>query len=411
MVECRKTINGVNFIIMNKQEIQNYIEIYKSGLLENIIPFWTKNSIDWADGGFTFCLDRDGTVIDTDKGVWQTGRFTWMILTMYNEVEKRDEWLKIGKHGIDFLENHCYDENGKMYFIVDKKGDPIRMRRYVFSESFAAIAYAAYYKATGNEKYKERAVEAFDTFLKYNTTPGMIEPKFTDNRKMRGMGGPMIGIVTAQELRKNLGDESYTEQISAWIDEIQKYFMNYEYKAVMEIASPDGELIDHFDGRTLNPGHAIEGAWFIMQEAKRRDNDAELIKLGTTMLDWMWEIGWDKEYGGMLYFRDIKGLPVQEYWHDMKFWWPHNETVIATLLAYELTGDKKYAIWHKQVHDWTFKHFPDSEHGEWYGYLHRDGRISVPLKGNIWKGPFHIPRMYFKAWQICEDIMEKNQHL
>ncbi len=393
---------------MNKQTIKTYLDTYKIGLLENIIPFWIKHSIDWEDGGFTFCLDRDGTVIDTDKGVWQTGRFTWMILTMYNEVEQREEWLEIGKHGIDFLEKHCYDENGKMYFIVDKKGDPIRMRRYVFSESFAAIAYAAYYKATGDEKYKERAVEAFDAFLKYNITPGMIEPKFTDNRKMRGMGGPMIGIVTAQELRNNLGDESYTKQITAWIDEIQKYFLNYEYKAVMEIVSSDGDLIDHFDGRTLNPGHAIEGAWFIMQEAKRRNNDPELIKLGTTMLDWMWEIGWDKEYGGMLYFKDVKGLPVQEYWHDMKFWWPHNETVIATLLAYELTGDEKYALWHKQVHDWTFKHFPDNEHGEWYGYLHRDGTVSVPLKGNIWKGPFHIPRMYLKAWKICEEILAKN---
>ncbi|MBT3383474.1 MAG: N-acylglucosamine 2-epimerase [Prolixibacteraceae bacterium] len=387
---------------MNKQTIQNYLETYKKGLLENIIPFWTKHSIDWEDGGFNFCLDRDGTVIDTDKGVWQTGRFTWMILTLYNEVEQKEEWLKIGKHGIDFLEKHCYDENGKMYFIVDKQGEPIRMRRYVFSESFAAIAYAAYYKATGIEEYKEKAKEAFDTFLRYNTTPGLIAPKFTDNRKMRGMGGPMIGIVTAQELRKNLNDNSYTTQITEWINEIQKYFLNHEYKAVMEAVGLNGELVDHFDGRTLNPGHAIEGAWFILQEAKLRNNNPELIKLGTTMLDWMWEIGWDKEYGGMLYFKDVKGLPIQEYWHDMKFWWPHNETVIATLMAYELTGDKKYAEMHKQVHDWTFKHFPDQEHGEWYGYLHRDGRISVPLKGNIWKGPFHIPRMYLMAWKSCE---------
>jgi len=186
---------------MNKAAIQKYSEIYKKGLLENIIPFWTKHCIDWVDGGFTFCLDRDGTVIDTDKGVWQTGRFTWMILTMYNEVEQKEEWLKIGKHGIDFLEKHCYNENGKMYFIIDKQGDPIRMRRYVFSESFAAIAYAAYYKATGIEKYKAKAKEAFDTFLRFNTVPGLIPPKFTGKRKMRGMGGPMIGIVTAQELQ------------------------------------------------------------------------------------------------------------------------------------------------------------------------------------------------------------------
>ncbi|MDX1284667.1 MAG: AGE family epimerase/isomerase [Draconibacterium sp.] len=391
---------------MEKEIIKKYLEIYKAGLLKSIIPFWIKYCIDWEDGGFTFCLDRDGTIIDTDKGVWQTGRFTWMILTLYNDVEQKEEWLKIGKHGIDFLEKYCYDENGKMYFIVDKQGDPIRMRRYVFSESFAAIAYAAYYKATGIEEYKEKAKTAFETFIRYNTIPGLIPPKFTENRKMRGMGTPMIGIVTAQELRKNLGDDSYTNQINKWIYEIEKYFMNHEYKAVMEVVGPYGELIDHFDGRCLNPGHAIEGAWFVLQEARLRNNNSKLIKLGTTMLDWMWDIGWDMEYGGMLYFRDVKDLPVQEYWHDMKFWWPHNETIIATLMAYELTGDEKYAEMHKLVHDWTFKHFPDEEYGEWYGYLHRDGRISVPLKGNIWKGPFHIPRMYLMAWKSCERILK-----
>ncbi len=389
------------------KDIKEYIDIYKDGLLENIIPFWIKNCVDEEDGGFTFCLDRDGTIIDTDKGVWQTGRFAWTLGTLYNEVEKNPEWLRLAKHGIDFLDKHCYDTDGRMFFIVDKKGQPVRKRRYTFSESFAAIAYSAYYKATGEEEYAEKARNAFAMFHKYGTTPGLVEPKFTEHREMRGMGVPMIGIVTAQELRMNLGDDSYTSYIDSWIAEIKKYFMNEEYKAVMETVGPNGEFLDHFDGRMLNPGHAIEGAWFVMQEAKHRNNDPELIKMGTTMLDWMWEIGWDKEYGGILYFRDVKGLPVQEYWQDMKFWWPQNETIIATLMAYELTGDKKYLEMHEQIHEWTFKHFPDKEHGEWYGYLHRDGRVSTPLKGNIWKGPFHIPRMYLKAWKTLENI-DKN---
>jgi N-acylglucosamine 2-epimerase len=384
--------------------INNYIKTYKEGLLNNIIPFWIKHSIDREDGGFLFCLDRDGTVIDTDKGVWQTGRFTWMLGTLYNEVEQRDEWLELAKHGADFLTNHCFDADGRMYFLVTKEGKPVRKRRYVFSESFAAIAYSTLYKATGEEHYKEKALECFNVYMRYSTTPGLIPPKFSEERKMRGMGGPMIGIVTAQELRKNLNDESFTDLINGWIDEIEKYFIKPEYKAVMETVGLNGEIIDHFDGRTLNPGHAIEGAWFILNEAKHQGNDSELIKLGTKMLDWMWEIGWDKEHGGITYFKDVKGLPVQEYWHDMKFWWPQNETIIATLLAYELTGDEKYAKWHKMIHDYVFSHFPDKEHGEWFGYLHRDGSISSTLKGNIWKGPFHIPRMYLMAWKICENI-------
>jgi N-acylglucosamine 2-epimerase len=217
----------------------------------------------------------------------------------------------------------------------------------------------------------------------------------------------MIGIGTAQELRKNLGDSSFTPLIDKWIEEIRSDFMNYEYRTVMENVGPNGEIIDHFDGRTVTPGHAIEGAWFILEEARQRNNDANLIRMGTTMLEWMWETGWDKKHGGILYFLDVRGRPVQEYWHDMKFWWPQNEAIIATLMAYEMTGEDKYASWHEMIHQWAFKHFPDPEYGEWFGYLHRDGSLSSSLKGNIWKGPFHIPRMYLTAWKTLERILAK----
>jgi N-acylglucosamine 2-epimerase len=223
---------------------------------------------------------------------------------------------------------------------------------------------------------------------------------------MTGIGSFMIAINAAQELRLNLGDvEVNGRTCTGWIDHciatIERDFMKPELGALMEVVGPGGAIIDHFDGRTLNPGHAIEAAWFIMHEGKLR-TDKRLISMGLTILDWMWKRGWDDEFGGLFYFRDLRNLPVQEYWHDMKFWWPHCEAMIATLLAWTLTGDDKYAAWHQQVHDWSFKHFADPEFGEWYGYLHRDGKISVPLKGNMWKGPFHLPRALLYCWQLLE---------
>ncbi|MFM1944023.1 MAG: hypothetical protein RI897_3005, partial [Verrucomicrobiota bacterium] len=172
-----------------------------------------------------------------------------------------------------------------------------------------------------------------------------------------------------------------------------------EIGALMEVVDPSGEPIDHFDGRTLNPGHAIEAAWFILREAAHRD-DRRLVGLGCAILDAMWRRGWDAECGGLFYFRDVHNKPVQEYWHDMKFWWPHDETLIATLLAYQLTHNTKYARWHQQLHDWSFRHFADPHHGEWFGYLHRDGTPSSTLKGNLWKSFFHHPR----ALWLCSVI-------
>ena len=172
----------------------------------------------------------------------------------------------------------------------------------------------------------------------------------------------------------------------------------------MECVAPDGGILDHHDGRTLNPGHAIECAWFIMHEGRHR-NDTRLIALGTRILDCMWARGWDAEHGGLLYFTDLKGLPVQEYWHDMKFWWPHNEAIIATLLAWKLTGNSRYAEMHRLVHDWSFQHFPDTKHGEWFGYLHRDGSLSSRAKGTMYKGPFHLPRMLWFCWRELDPAL------
>ncbi len=352
-----------------------------------------------------FCLDRDGSVIDTDKGMWHQGRFTWTLANLYNTVEPREEWLELAKHGIDFIRKYGFDDDGRMFFHVTRDGRPVRKRRYIFTETFGVVALAAYAKASGDEQAKQEALDLFDVIVKYLTTPE--SPKFyPETRAGKGLAVPMIMIATAQVLRDTIGEADFcNEWIDKCIAEVERDFMKPEFKSVHETVGPNGEFIDHFDGRMLCPGHSIEAAWFILHEAKLRGNDARLITLGTTILDWMWEWGWDKEYGGILYYRDAKGLPAQEYWHDMKFWWPQNEAVIATLLAYSLTGDEKYAQWHQQIHDWAYSRFPDSEHGEWYGYLHRDGRVSVQSKGNLWKGPFHLPRMQLYCWKLLEEIV------
>lgn len=388
---------------MTTETLSNLSRIYRSALLDDCIPFWFPRSVDTGHGGFFSALDRDGSLLDTDKSVWAQGRMSWMLLTLYNTVEKRPEWLEWAENGLRFIERHCFGTDGRMFFHVTQDGRPIRKRRYAFSESFAAIACAAHARATGNERSAARARELFDFFTNWNFTPGLMPPKFTDVRPMTGLGPRIITIVTAQELRANLGDDP---KLRGWIDrcidEIVRLFVKPDLQCVMETVAADGSVVDHFDGRTLNPGHAIEGAWFILHEGKHR-GDARLIKLGCQMLDWMWARGWDEEFGGIFYFRDVHGKPVQDYWHDMKFWWPHSETIIATLLAWTLTKDPKYLQWHQLVHDWSFKHFADREHGEWYGYLHRDGRVSVPLKGNLWKSFFHHPRALWYCWKLLEE--------
>lgn len=377
--------------------------VYRDTLLQDVMPFWLRHGIDHRHGGILTCLDRDGSVIDTDKSVWFQGRAGWVFSTLYNTVEKRGDWLEAARSCVEFSRNHCFSPEGKMYFSVTRDGKPLRMRRYVYSEAFAAVSYAAYARATGDNRAADDAAECFATYLHHSFTPGVMPPKHEATRPMKGIAPLMIAIVTAQEIRANLGDivvreKTCSEWINSSIEEIRSDFFKPDLEVLLEVVAPDGSLIDHHEGRTLNPGHAIECAWFIMHEGRHR-NDPSLIALGTQILDFMWKRGWDQEHSGLLYFTDLFDKPVQEYWHDMKFWWPHNEAIIATLLAHRLTGGQRYADMHRQVHDWSFKHFSDPEHGEWHGYLHRDGRISSRAKGTMYKGPFHLPRMLWYCWR------------
>ncbi len=384
---------------MNAQRRNELSALYRDGLLEDTLPFWLPRCVDEEHGGFMIARDRDGSLLDTDKGMWQQCRFTWLLSTLYNNVEPREEWLAAARHGIEFISKHGFDADGRMWFHVTREGAPIRKRRYVFTETFGAIAYAACAKAMGDSGMADKARGLYDLARKHFATPGLIQPKLTETRPVKSMGGPMMSLVTAQELRACLDDNSFNGGIDSCIEEIQSDFMKPDLECVMETVGVNGEVLNHFDGRLLNPGHAIECAWFVLNEAQHRGNDPNLIQMGCQMLDWMWARGWDEEYGGIFYFRDLNNKPVQEYWHDMKFWWVHNEAILATLLAHLLTGDDRYEMMHQQVHDWAYSHFPDSKHGEWSGYLHRDGCVSVSLKGNLWKGPFHLPRMQLYGWQ------------
>ncbi len=390
-----------------QQYLQSWAERYRRDLTENIMPFWMKHGLDRKHGGVYTCLNRDGSLMDTTKSVWFQGRFGFIAASAYNSIERNEEWLAASKSCIDFILNHCTDENGRMYFEVKEDGTPLRMRRYLFSECFAIIAMAEYSIASGDRSYAEKALEIFRLVQRYASTPGLLEPKYLPALECQGHSLTMILINTASRLRAAIDDPCLTEQIDKSLHALRTYFVHPEFKAVLETVGPNGEFIDSIMGRIINPGHCIETAWFILEEARHRGWDEDLKQLALQILDWSWQWGWDEQYGGIINFRDCKGLPAQDYSQDMKFWWPQTETIIAMLYAYLATGYELYLERHQQISDWTYKHFPDTEHGEWYGYLHRDGTVAQPAKGNIFKGPFHIPRMMINSYLLCQAILGK----
>lgn len=392
--------------MMDTRTYLNYwAELYKTDMLTNIMPFWLRYGVDKEHGGIYTCVARNGELMDSTKSVWFQGRFAFTCCYAYNNIEARPEWLEAAKSTLDFIEEHCFDRNGRMYFEVAADGTPLRMRRYVFSESFAAIAMAEYALATGDKSYAEKALKIFKDMRRFLQTPGILEPKYLPTVQAQGHSITMILINVASRIKKVIDDPELDEQIDTSLHALKNYFIHPEFKALLETVGPKGEFIDTINGRTINPGHCIETAWFLLDVAMDRNQDKDIIDLALTIFNWSWEWGWDPQYGGIINFRDCKNLPPQDYSQDMKFWWPQTEAIIASLYAYKITKDPKYLQEHRQISEWTYAHFPDPQYGEWFGYLHRDGSVAQPAKGNLFKGPFHIPRMMTKGYTLCKEIL------
>lgn len=383
--------------------------------LQICTEFWLKNGMDHKYGGVYTCLDRKGEIYSTDKSVWMQGRCGWIFAYLCHMYGSRPEWLEASKSCLDFLEEHCinHDAGGRMYFTVTEDGRPLRQRRYYFSEAFYAIANGEYYGVTGEREHLDRARRAYDLY--WDLAHGMPDPTglgpktIPETRTGRAFGIPMIILnVTSVLLRVDPERKAlYEERAAQCVDEIFKYHVKPELKCVLENVAEDGTpRLYYTEGRTVNPGHDIEGVWFLLEHAKRT-GDKELVEKAAQIFDWAIEAGWDKEYGGLLYFTDCLKKPPEAYEHDMKLWWPHNEIMISSLMLYRDTGREEYLDWFDKTLEYCKAHFADPEYGEWYGYLRRDGLPTQPsTKGSTFKGPFHLPRALIMCDAMLGQLLE-----
>ncbi len=394
------------------ERIEKYYGLFKEELLDFCVPFWLDNAVDKEYGGLINCLDRRGEVYSFDKSVWMQGRAAWMFSYIYNNIEKDPRFLELAKSCLDFAREHCIDrEDGRMYFTVTREGAPLRKRRYWFSETFYIIANAEYYIATKQGEYLEEAKRYYDfvygMYKDPSTDPYKITPKsYSSTREAKTLANPMIMLNVSSVIRDADTErrDHYNDIITGLIADIHEFYKE-EYSATLENIGPNGEVyLESSPMRVVNPGHDIECSWFLLEEGIKR-KDGELIAFAEKMFNDAFELGWDKEYGGLFYFKDLLGAPVEAYEHDMKLWWPHNETVIAALMFYKQTRDEKYMEIFERVTKYAFEHFSDREYGEWYGYLRRDGKpTEPPCKGHTYKGPFHVMRMLAKSMTVMKDM-------
>jgi N-acylglucosamine 2-epimerase len=389
-----------------KKRFADLAKLYRGTLLNNVIPFWEKHSLDRECGGYFTCLDRDGSVFDTDKFIWLQARQVWMFSMLYNRLEKRESWLDIARHGADFLRRHGTDKDGNWYFSLARDGRPLVQPYNIFSDCFAAMAFSQYALATGDAQARQLADRTYHNILRRKDNPkGIYNKAFPGTRPAISLALPMILANLSLELEWMLDARQLRETMDMCLDEVFGRFLDAERQILHEHVAPDGNRLDCFDGRLINPGHGIEAMWFIM-EIGERFNDRRIVEKAVHVALSTLEFGWDAGCGGIFYFLDATGRPPQQLEWDQKLWWVHLETLVAMAKGYRLTGSEACWAWYGKVHDYAWRRFPDAEHGEWYGYLDRRGKVLLSLKGGKWKGCFHVPRAMYLCMREFERLAD-----
>jgi N-acylglucosamine 2-epimerase len=362
--------------------------MYRRELLDNVIPFWLRHSVDREQGGFFSCLDRDGSVFDDRKYVWMMGRQVWMLAKLFNEVERRAEWLEAASHGLRFLEEHACDAEGRVWFSLARDGRPAFFQRKPYAAVFLALALHEYGRATADESRKKRAKELFAKVRHWVASPGEL-------------GRPVLGppmsqladIYVTAFLAEELGEPRW---IPGCLDQVQKH-LDPARGTLLENAGAG----DTPEGRLFCPGSVFEIGWILLRQTR----DAQAREMLLSAMAAAHEQGWDQQHGGYYYFLDIGGRPPLMLEWNMKLWWVHVEALVAFVHAYEATGDPAWLRRFQQAHDYTWSHFPDAAQGEWFAYLDRRGEPTHYLKGGPYKCCFHVPRALWMVSRVLDRLV------
>ncbi len=387
---------------MTLQERSHLRTQFEHELFERVLPFWERHSPDPIHGGYYNNLDRDGTVYDTTKHIWLVARQVWMFSKLFNTVAQRANWFDLAHSGMTFLQTHALRPDGRVYFALAEDGRPLYQQRKIFTECFYAMALAEYGRAAGKTHLVTKAQHMVESIWSWAYDWSKVgRPALS--------GAPPTQMLAVPMMLLNLVDEVMPEVDSdAEVDDcFRRIRLHVQGGKVFENVAPDGTRLAGPAGRLINPGHAIEAGWFLQHLAQHLGRE-DMQALARTMVRDSHALGWDPDNGGLYYFLDADGYsPVQLEW-SMKLWWPHCEAMYAHLLNYAQTRYPEDLTAFRAVHQYILDYFVDTEHGEWYGYLDREGRVTHRFKGGPYKGCFHVPRALWLCWKLLGDWPARN---
>ena len=383
--------------------------LYRSELLDRTIPFWLKYGIDWKNGGICTCISDEGKVLSGDKYVWSQLRAIWTFSALYNKIEKKQEYIDAATHIFNFIKQAGCNDKGQWYFCLDETGKPLfDGATSIYCDGFAIYGFTEFARATGNQEAINLARAAYANTQPRLAVPGSYQTyplPIPANAKAHGIS--MIFASVFDELGDFLNDQLIRDAALAHAHQVMDVFRRPGARRLYEFVRLDDQPFAAPGGRLIVPGHAIESMWFMIHIFQRR-GDEPRVRQAIDCIRWHLELGWDKEYGGIVRAIDPEGLPPWNVLTDGKIWWVHTETLYALLLAYSICKEQWCLDWFQRVHDYSFSHFPVPEYGEWIQNLDRQGNkantsVALPVKD-----PFHLARSLIYSVGVLEELAGKS---
>lgn len=396
----------------HKKELEKLRDYYRKTLSDDIMPFWDERILDREMGGYFNCYDRSGKRVRDVKPGWFVGRNIYTYSLMYNEFEKRKEWLNIAEEGVKFLVEKAYLGNGRFAQMMDRDGQVINGAISIYTDHFAVKGLYEYILASGKKEYIPYARVLTDWLFCNIRKPEILEREGI-KKGIRKHSINFLTLLVAIESRKLFGD-TYRDILEDCVHKTLYDFTNDEYKAVFEYITDDGRPYMEDEGRIVDPGHGMEALWFCII-AGMELGKKEWIERASKAIGWLIDRGYDETYGGFLQETDIDGDPkdktkftmyddIKVPW-DAKIWWVQAESLIAICLSALVTENEKHYEYFIKLHNYIADNFHDKEHGEWYSYLHRNGDMLCDHKGTVLKGPYHVPRCMLMIYQIIDSYL------
>ncbi|MBI9041108.1 AGE family epimerase/isomerase [Lutibacter sp.] len=371
--------------------------------LENILNYWTQNSIDAVNGGFVGERDHFNNLVpNASKGIILNSRILWSFSAVSNHY-KSEKYKSYCERSYNYLKTYFKDSKyGGVFWELDSKGTPINNRKQVYAHAFMVYALSEYYIFSKNEEALNWAIEIYNLIEKYahdQVYQGYIEAFNEDWSSISDMRLSNKDANEAKTMNTHLHLlEAYTnlykvyknENLKNNLSELLQLFLN-------KFLNSENHLNLFFDeqwnlkSNIISFGHDIETAWLLIEAAKVIKDEKilkETERVAILIADTFLKKGIDKDGGVINEFK-----PETEEFDFDKHWWPQAEALVGLRYAFNITGNEKYL--QKSLEIWNFidSKILDKTNGEWFWSVDKNGYIYTNnYKIGMWKAPYHTSR-------------------